>query len=76
MEQPKKTDQQLKSIKNRAAKLGIAELKELTQLVGIQFVNPEDNTTDETASAEEYIDVLDEADDRQKVLDYLKKKGV
>ena len=62
--------EELTEIKNRASKLSLEELKELTELVGIHFMQ------DENMLPEYYIDVLDEADSKETILAYLKKKGV
>lgn len=61
---------ELAEIKNRASKLSVEELKELTELVGIYFPESEGLTADA------YLDVLDEADSKEVILEYLVQKGV
>ncbi len=63
---------ELQSILKRAEKLSAAELKELTESVGIKFQESEN----EILEKQDYLEVLDEADNLQKVLAYLTKKGV
>ncbi|MEI7740976.1 MAG: hypothetical protein WCJ29_00555 [bacterium] len=59
---------ELENILLRANKLTLAELKELTQKVGIVFKND--------VSAEEYLEVLDEANSLETIEAFLTKKGL
>ncbi|MEO6078047.1 MAG: hypothetical protein ABIP54_04630 [Candidatus Andersenbacteria bacterium] len=61
---------ELKAVLARAEKLSVAELKELTESVGIHFI------TNRFLEADQYIGALDEADDKEKVLKYLESKNI
>ena len=58
---------EIEEIYRRAAKLTIAQLRELTSLVGIVLIS--DNKND-------YILTLDEADDLDRVREFLSEHGV
>ena len=69
-------EQELAQIAERAEQLSEEELYELVTVCGISFAGIESKEQAREITKDQYISVLDEADDKEKIYKFLNEHGV
>ena len=69
-------DHELEQISARAERLTLKQLYDLVTLAGIKFSGVESREQASEITKDQYISVLDEIDDKDKVIDFLDESGV